>query len=247
MRQRTSLSQAFDGLHVAIIMDGNGRWAVERGRKRSYGHQRGQKAVHEVVETARRLGIGTLTLYAFSSDNWGRPAEEVSSLMSLFERYLRIESWKCRSHGVRVNVIGRRDRLNSALGQAVEAAESLTARCDRLHLRIAVDYSARASILETVSLRSSTTGTEFAALLNRTIHSDPPSPDVDLLIRTGGTQRLSDFMLWECAYAEMIFTSRMWPDFRGEDLRRALGEFHTRERRFGRIPSLAKKITGQRL
>jgi undecaprenyl diphosphate synthase len=230
-------------------MDGNGRWAQNRGRNRSYGHQCGEKPVREVVETACHLNIGTLTLFAFSSDNWMRPSDEVTSLMHLFKSFLKLERWKCRSHGVRINVIGRRDRLGPSLREAVEAAERFTSGCRRMHLRIAVDYSARDSILEAVSLGrlgASPTRREFSSLLNLAIHSDPPAPDVDLLIRTGDTQRLSDFMLWECAYAEMIFVHGMWPDFRGRDLTKALEEFNQRERRFGRISCPPHKITGHR-
>jgi undecaprenyl diphosphate synthase len=201
-------------LHAAIIMDGNGRWATERGLPRQAGHRAGARAVRRVVEKAPSVGIGMLTLYAFSADNWSRPETEVTGLMRLFERYLRGETAQCVAEGVRVRVIGRRDRLAPRLVRAIEAAESATAEGSTLQLNLAVDYSARSAI-------------ERSELL----------PDVDLLIRTGGERRLSDFLLWESAYAELIFTSRPWPEFDGNDFAAAVAEFHTRDRRFGRVPT----------
>jgi len=225
-----------DHWHVAIIMDGNGRWARARGLPRIAGHREGANAVRRVVEAAPGLGIRVLTLYAFSSDNWRRPASEVQALMDLLERYLERESARCREHGVRINVIGRRDRLPPAVIEAVRAAETATAAATELQLRLAIDYSARHSIASAAQLAQrlcNVDDTAFARLLSRAIHSDPPAPDVDLLIRTSGEQRLSDFLLWEVAYAELVFTKRMWPDFDGAELARAMEEFHRRERRFG--------------
>jgi undecaprenyl diphosphate synthase len=226
------------GWHVAIIMDGNGRWARDRNLPRLAGHHEGAKAVRRVVEAAPEIGIATLTLYAFSSDNWSRPESEVRALMDLLERYLRRECDRCLEHGVRVNVIGRRDRLSTRVLSAIHKAEAVTAPATRLHLRLAIDYSARHAI--TTAARSvgaskvlDTRG--FSRLLNRATHSDPPAPDVDLLIRTSGEQRLSDFLLWEIAYAEFVFTPRYWPDFDRGDLERALTEFRNRERRFGGV------------
>jgi undecaprenyl diphosphate synthase len=222
--------------HVAIIMDGNGRWARARGLPRIAGHREGAKAVRRVVEAAPGLGIHTLTLYAFSSDNWRRPASEVQALMGLLERYLERESERCRQHGVRINVIGRRDRLPPAVLRAVRAAEKATAAASKLQLRLAVDYSARHAIAAAARLARrvrTVDGETFGRLLGRAIHSDPPAPDVDLLIRTSGEQRLSDFLLWEVAYAELVFTPRLWPDFDAAELGRAMEEFHRRERRFG--------------
>jgi undecaprenyl diphosphate synthase len=200
-------------------MDGNGRWATARGLPRSAGHRAGADAVRRVVEAAPRADIGTLTLFAFSSDNWKRPSREVAALMRLFQRYLASEAAALRENGVRLSVIGRRDRLASALVRQIEAAERLTESGRQLHLRLAVDYSAREAI------RRST--------------RDPGSlgPDVDLLIRTGGERRLSDFLLWECAYAELHFTDKRWPDFGAADLERALADFHSRQRRFGALPT----------
>ncbi|HVT17691.1 MAG TPA: di-trans,poly-cis-decaprenylcistransferase [Thermoanaerobaculia bacterium] len=230
---------AAPGLHAAIIMDGNGRWAIARGRPRTAGHAAGADAVRRTVEGAPRLGIATLTLYAFSSDNWQRPPDEVGTLMRLMRRYLAAEADRCAENGVRVRVIGRRDRLPPGTVQAIEAAEAATAGGDKLHLRIAVDYSARDAIVRAARRAgggAEVSREEFSHLLADS-PGEGPVPDVDLLIRTGGEQRLSDFLLWECAYAELIFTDRMWPDFGAADLEAALREFHGRERRFGTVPA----------
>ena len=200
-------------LHVAIIMDGNGRWASRQGLPRAAGHEAGARAVHRVVTAAVRHDIGQLTLYAFSSDNWRRPLTEVRALFRIFERTLRAETATCVSHGVRLSVIGRRDRLPGRLRTAIAGAEAATAAGRRLHLRIAIDYSSRAAI-----------GT--GDLL----------PDVDLLVRTGGERRLSDFLMWECAYAELLFLDQMWPDFDARSLDQALTAYENRERRFGGLP-----------
>jgi undecaprenyl diphosphate synthase len=226
-----------DPFHVAIIMDGNGRWAAARGKPRLSGHRAGVSALRRTLEAAPDFGITTLTLYAFSSDNWQRPEREVSALMRLLDTYLRRESIRCAEKGVRVTVIGRRDRLPSNVLSAIEWAERLTAKARPFHLRIAVDYSSRHAIA--TAAREVGDGPadveRFRLLLNRAIHSDPPAPDVDLLIRTSGEKRLSDFMLWECAYAEFLFTDRLWPDFGREDLEQAVAEFKLRDRRFGRV------------
>ena len=224
-------------LHVAIIMDGNGRWATARGLARVAGHRRGAASVRRAVEAALKLGVGTLTLYAFSSDNWQRPAPEVSALMRLFHDYLRKETAECAARGIRIAVIGRRDRLAPALRHEIEAAERATAHGRALVVRIAVDYSARDAILRAAArLKPAREATreEFSRQLASAIHS-PACPDVDLLIRTGGEQRLSDFLLWECAYAELYFSPRMWPDFEAADLEAALDAFHSRQRRFGTV------------
>jgi undecaprenyl diphosphate synthase len=226
-------------LHVAIIMDGNGRWAQARGWPRTAGHRAGGEAVRRVVEAAPRLGIRILTLYAFSSDNWQRPAHEVATLLQLFRDYLRKQTAKCVEKGIRISVIGRRDRLPLALCSAIENTEAATASGNVLHLRIAVDYSSRDAILRAAShLRETGTVTRenFALLLAEDRRAGAKVADVDLLIRTGGEQRLSDFLLWECAYAELYFTRRMWPDFSFADLKAAVREFQKRERRFGSLP-----------
>ncbi|HTW64741.1 MAG TPA: di-trans,poly-cis-decaprenylcistransferase [Bryobacteraceae bacterium] len=218
--------------HAAIIMDGNGRWASTRGLPRVAGHRAGAEALRRTVEAAPDLGIGVLTVYAFSSDNWRRPRPEVSALMKMFHLYLRREQARCIENGVRVSVIGRRDRLPRMLLPAIEECERATAPGHRMNLRLAVDYSSRDAILAAVSgLKGKLTRERLSAALG--------APDVDLLIRTGGEQRLSDFLLWECAYAELVFTPLMWPDFGAQDLAAAVAEYHARERRFGALPSAA--------
>ena len=219
-------------LHVGIIMDGNGRWAIRQRLSRLRGHEAGVEAIRRVVEAAPKQGIGTLTLYAFSSDNWRRPKAEVSALMSLLRFYLAREVDSLVRNGVRLTVIGRRDRLPAGIADAIDRAEAATARGDVLHLRIAVDYSARDAILNAVAQAASAgplTRETFADLVT----GEAGLRDVDLVIRTSGEQRLSDFLLWERAYAELHFTDRMWPDFGVEDLEQALTAFHGRERRFG--------------
>ncbi len=219
-------------LHVGIIMDGNGRWATRRRMSRLRGHEAGVEAIRRVVEAAPGQGIGTLTLYAFSSDNWRRPTAEVTALMSLLRIYLASEVQSLAKNGVRLTVIGRRDRLPAGIADAIGRAERATADGSKLHLRIAVDYSARDAILNAAAKAASLnelTRENFAQLVT----GETSLRDVDLVIRTSGEQRLSDFMLWESAYAELHFTNRMWPDFSAEDLAEALTAFHGRERRFG--------------
>jgi undecaprenyl diphosphate synthase len=220
-------------LHAAIIMDGNGRWALSRGLPRLAGHRAGAEALRRTVEAAPGLGVSVLTLFAFSSDNWRRPPEEVAGLMQLLAEHLRSQTGRCVESGVRIEVIGRRDRLSGELPATIDQAESATAMGEKLHLRIAVDYSGRDAIAEAVRQ------TLHAGLICRECIEEQLGPPVDLLIRTGGEQRLSDFLLWECAYAELIFSRRMWPDFDAPDLEAAIRQFHTRQRRFGAVPPLA--------
>jgi len=226
-------------LHLGIIMDGNGRWATARGLPRTAGHRAGAVALRRVVEwAAASHEVNTLTAFAFSSDNWQRSSEEVGALMGLFGHYLRSERRSCRRQGVRLSVIGRRDRLSDDLRDEIAVAERLTAGGGRLTLRIAVDYSARYAILRALG-RMGTKESDperFGRVLS-SLDGGPAVQPVDLLIRTGGEQRLSDFLLWECAYAELYFTSVMWPDFGSDDLDVALNAFHRRERRFGGLPS----------
>ena len=226
-------------LHVAIIMDGNGRWAMRRGLPRTAGHQAGARTVRTIVEAAPAAGVRMLTLYAFSSDNWKRPAREVAALMRIFRAYLAAETASCVENGVRLNVIGRRDRLPGPLLAAIAAAEGATRKGERLDLRIALDYSAQDGILEAARRAADTALTReaFGRLLDGAIHAGAPTPPVDLLIRTGGEQRLSDFLLWESAYAELIFSPLMWPEFGPADLCDAVAAYGTRERRFGGLPS----------
>jgi undecaprenyl diphosphate synthase len=229
------------GPHVGIIMDGNGRWATGQGRSRSEGHRAGAQTVRRIVEAAPGLGIGTLTLYAFSADNWNRPALEVRALMRLFREYLRIETPRCLRHGVRLEVIGRRDRFDSALRGRIERAERTTAAGRRLLLRIALDYSGRDAILRAAQCLQPDVaiGREAFGRLVAIVDHGSPVPPVDLLIRTGGERRLSDFLLWEAAYAELLFLDRLWPDFAEADLAAAMREFGARERRFGGLTSVA--------
>jgi undecaprenyl diphosphate synthase len=237
------------GLHVAIIMDGNGRWAQGRGLPRVAGHRAGIASVRRAVEHALDAGVARLTLYAFSSDNWRRPPSEVQSIFWLLRAFLRLETERLRQRGARLQVIGRRDRLPESVLQVIERAERVTAAGARIHVCVAIDYSSRDAI-------TGAAATAAAALLNDGC-SRPDllgpllmealagqSADVDLLIRTGGEQRLSDFLLWESAYAELYFTDRMWPDFGEADLEAALEEFHRRERRFGGVPAKAAMPVG---
>ncbi len=231
-----------EGIHAAIIMDGNGRWAVGRGKPRTAGHIVGARVVRDIVEAAPSCGISMLTLYAFSADNWQRPSREVSLLMRLFRRYLVKETSRCIANGVRMRIIGRRDRIPAELLKAIQNAEEATKHGRTLDLRIAVDYSARDAIVRAASsLARGTKHTieELQREIDRVYHWTGPSRNVDLLIRTGGEQRLSDFLLWECAYAELYFTDRKWPEFSPADLEAAVQVFRSRERRFGAVPAVA--------
>jgi len=236
-----------DHLHVAIIMDGNGRWATRRGLPRSVGHRAGVDAVRRVVEAAPGLGIGTLTLFGFSSANWRRPAAEVEALMSLFRDYLRLELRRLAENGIHLTVIGRRDRLPGGLREEIDAAERATAGGRRLDLRIAIDYSSREAIARAAGswlaempfardMVSADAG--FADILGRLLARQGGSgvKDVDLMIRSGGEKRLSDFLLWESAYAELCFLDTRWPDFDGADLGAAVADFRGRERTYGAVP-----------
>jgi undecaprenyl diphosphate synthase len=221
-----------------MIMDGNGRWATAHGLSRSAGHEAGLRTAREIVEAAVREGVGTLTLYAFSSDNWKRPTAEVTALMRLFRRAMLGEAKRCLDNGVRLTILGRRDRLPSSLRQTVDQVEALTVGCTRMHLRVAVDYSARDAILRAAAaVRGDVVSREhFTELLARVDQDDLPAREVDLVIRTGGEQRLSDFLLWECAYAELLFVQKMWPEFDARDLAEAMADFRSRNRRFGLAP-----------
>ena len=235
-----SQSKSSEGLHVAVIMDGNGRWASSRGLPRVAGHRAGVAAARRTVERAPDVGIGRLTLYAFSSDNWRRPAAEVRSIFWLLRAFLRLERERLRQAGVRLEAIGRRDRLPRLLLREIEQAECVTAAGRRLHLQVAIDYSSRDAIARAaldacagLPDERSHSADVLERMLTDTLTAG--SSEVDLLIRTGGEKRLSDFLLWECAYAELWFSDRMWPDFAAADLDAALQEFKGRERRFGGV------------
>lgn len=222
--------------HVAVIMDGNGRWATERGLPRTAGHRAGADAVRRVVEAAPGAGVRLLTLYAFSSHNWNRPRSEVDALMTLLQRFLSAETARCVREGVRVNVIGRRDRLTPQLVTLIEDTEAATAGGQNLRLRLAIDYSSRDAIAKAACERCA--DTTFRQRLAYVTHADSAVEDVDLLIRTGREKRLSDFLLYEAAYAELHFSDHLWPDFSGDDLARAITDYRVRHRRFGAIPSV---------
>jgi len=219
-------------------MDGNGRWAAARRLPRTAGHRAGATALRRVLEAAPELGIRTLTVYALSSDNWQRPRREVSALLRLLRDHLVEEIEPCLDRGVRISVFGRRDRLPLDVLRAIEEAERLTRACGPWHLRIAVDYSARQAILSAATRAAGQPELTQEAFSHLVADRDcTVTPDVDLLIRTGGEQRLSDFLLWECAYAELHFTPTLWPDFGAEELRAAVEEFGCRDRRYGRLTS----------
>lgn len=223
-------------------MDGNGRWATARGLGRSAGHRQGAEAVRRTVEAAPELGIATLTLYAFSADNWQRPAGEVRALMFLFERFLDAERERLIENGVRLNVIGRRDRLRRSIVDAIERTEAATRTGDQLLVRVAIDYSGREAIARAAHLPADErldAQADFNRRLEIATHSVPGVPAADLLIRTSGEQRLSDFLLWESAYAELVFTPTLWPDFDRGDLAVAIEAFGRRNRRYGGLSAIA--------
>ncbi len=225
--------------HVAIIMDGNGRWANARGLPRSFGHQRGVEVVRRIVEVAADLGINYLTLYGFSTENWSRPAEEVRELMRLLRVYLRSNVAELHKNGIRLRVIGDRSRLASDITDMIDHAETLTRANARAHLTIALSYGSRQEIVAAArrlaeEVRAGLLDPEAideAAVAARLFTHDLPDPD--LIIRTSGEKRVSNFLLWQAAYAELVFVDTLWPDFSRMDLEQAIGEFHRRERRYG--------------
>lgn len=206
--------------HLAIIMDGNGRWAEQRGQARSTGHVAGARVVRDVVEHCATAGVEHLTLYAFSSDNWARPAREVRTLLALFTSHFRAQAAELAREGIRLSVIGRRDRLPLLLRAAIRDAEQRTEAGRRMHVRVAIDYSSR----DAIARAHDHAGGDGALL-----------PAVDLLLRTGGERRLSDFLLWECAYAELLFIPTLWPDVTTATLDTAFSDFAHRDRRFGSL------------
>ena len=247
--QQTTMQQAVavaPRLHVAIISDGNGRWATSRGLPRPAGHRAGAETARQVIQAAPRLGIHTLTLFALSSANWKRPAAEVHAILRLLHEYLLTETTHCIDEGVRLSIIGRRDRLPATLRQAVADSEAATAKGERLHLRLAVDYSAREAIYHAACRFYKVTelSPEAFSTVLAEVHRGG-STEVDLLIRTGGEQRLSDFLLWECAFAEFVFLQKRWPEFTAADLEAAVKEFGNRESTRGALPdALPDAIAG---
>ena len=227
-----------DRFHVAINMDGNGRWALLRGRPREEGHVAGVTAVRRTVQSAPAMGITTLTLYAFSSDNWRRPPGEVDNLMCLLQEYFDSECDRLTDSHVRLSVIGHRDRIPSSLGRSIALVEARTSEGTSLHIRIAIYYSARDALLAAAGRLARgipPTREAFERSLFEAIHAPSGTRDVDLLIRTGGEQRLSDFLIWESAYAELYFTDVLWPDFSEADLAAAVQAFAARDRRYGGV------------
>ena len=226
-------------LHTAIIMDGNGRWAEARGLSRTLGHKRGAEAVKVAVESAVELGVEYLTLYGFSSENWQRPEEEIKDLMELLRFYLQSEIKFFWQNGVRLRVIGDRERLAPDIVELIEGAEERTASNKKLTLIIALSYGGRQEITAAAQAlaRDAISGLisvdsidEFALARSLATHD---IPDPDLLIRTSGEQRISNFLLWQLAYTELVFTETLWPDFDYHDLAAAISEFHRRDRRYG--------------
>jgi undecaprenyl diphosphate synthase len=236
-------SEMAGALHVGIIMDGNGRWGTLRGLTRTQGHQAGVKAVRRTVAAAPFLGIDTLTLFAFSSDNWKRPPQEVDGMMRLIEHYVSRETRPFVAAGIRLSVIGRRDRLPARVVRAIEDVERETASGSRLNVRIAIDYCGRHAILE-AALRTVRGGAVDEASFCQQLATGSGYRDVDLVIRTSGEQRLSGFLPWEATYAELHFCRKLWPDFTGEDLAHAISDFRSRNRRFGGLKSEASAHGG---
>jgi undecaprenyl diphosphate synthase len=237
LQHHPALPSAVSSFHVAIICDGNGRWATSRALPRSAGHRAGAEAARRIIRSAPHLGIHTLTLFALSSANWTRPAAEVAAILEILQEYLLAETSHCLDEGIRLNIIGRRDRLPANLREAIADSEALTANGKKLHLRLAVDYSARHTIFQAASKFYKVTDLSSEAFSNILAEVQRGgSTDVDLLIRTGGEQRLSDFLLWECAFAEFCFLPKRWPDFTPKDLRDMVLEFEQRERTRGGLP-----------
>lgn len=224
--------------HLAIIMDGSGRWATTRGLPRAEGHRAGRDAVRRTILAALAQGIPFLTLFAFSTDNWGRPEHEVAELMQIFESFFRVDAPALAAQGARITVTGRRDRLPGILIDAIQSAEAVSASNQKILVRLAIDYSGRDAILTAArqfQASGSSSSEDFVNLLAEGDSTCGHVPDIDLLVRTGGELRLSNCPLWEIAYAELHFTPCLWPDFDATELAAAVDDFYTRQRRFGRI------------
>ena len=243
MKERlgTSARRGESGLHVAIIMDGNGRWAKKRGLPRSLGHRAGVAALRRTVEGAAALNIERLTVFGFSTENWSRPQPEVSELMGLLKAYFQSDLARLARDGVRVRIVGRRSGLAPDILEIVESAEARTAHNDKFHLQVAFNYGGRADIIDAARCFAAAveagearaddlTDARFESLLST---ASAPSPDV--IIRTSGEQRLSNFLLWECAYAELVFQDVYWPDYGPAHLQAAISEFQSRQRRYGGV------------
>ena len=237
LQRQPVVAKTVSQLHVGIICDGNGRWATSRFLPRSAGHRAGAETARSIIRCAPHLGIHTLTLFALSSANWKRPPAEVAAILEILREYLVAETSHCLDEGIRLNIIGRRDRLPAPLREAIADSEALTAKGTKLHLRLAVDYSARHTLFQAASKFYKVTNLSsdaFSEVLAEVQRGG--STDVDILIRTGGEQRLSDFLLWECAFAEFFFLPKRWPDFTPKDLRDILRDFEQRDRTCGGLP-----------
>jgi undecaprenyl diphosphate synthase len=219
--------------HVAVIMDGNGRWAEARGLPRVAGHREGSEAVRAVTRAARRVGIEALTLYAFSSENWARPDEEVGALMQLLAEFLESERGEMMANGIRLNAIGELDRLPSAVREKLAAVRAETANNQGLTLTLALSYGGRQELVAAARQAAAAKGPDLEASDLEAALQTAGLPDLDLLVRTSGERRISNFLLWQCAYAELLFTETLWPDFRDGELFAAIADYQARERRFG--------------
>lgn len=218
--------------HIAIIMDGNGRWAQARGKKRVFGHKAGMERAREMAEVCGEIGVKYLTLFAFSSENWKRPKDEVSFLMELFATSLKNESKKLNKNNVKLTVVGDKDGFDKTLRKAIDKAEALTQDNDGLYLQIAANYGGRWDMVQAAK-KLAEAGEEITeeGIQSQLVTADGPEPD--LLIRTGGEQRISNFLLWQAAYSELYFSDTLWPDFDGSELKKAIQSFNQRQRRFG--------------
>lgn len=230
--------------HVAVIMDGNGRWAGKRGLQRTAGHKSGVDAARRAVRAAGEIGVKYLTLFGFSNENWARPEAEVFDLMGLLRMYLRAEAAELHKNGVRLRVIGRRDRLDADIIEMIVNTENLTRENDHLHLTIALDYGGRQDILEAakklIRAGANPDALDEAAFAQNLMTADLPEPD--LLIRTSGEQRVSNFLLWQCAYTEFVFLDVLWPEFSRDHLEQAVIEYACRQRRFGGVDALKQTL-----
>jgi undecaprenyl diphosphate synthase len=232
--------------HIAIIMDGNGRWAKKRLLPRVAGHKRGLDAAREIVTTCRKLGVEYLTLFAFSTENWRRPQDEVSFLMELFLRALESEVEKLAANNIRLRIVGSRERFGTSLLERIEAAEARTQESDGLVLTIAADYGGRWDVMQAVNalIAEGADRVDEESLSSRLSMAYAPEPD--LFIRTGGEQRISNFLIWQLAYSELYFTNALWPDFDSKSLETAIDSYQHRERRFGRtseqLPEAQRRV-----
>ncbi len=219
--------------HIAIIMDGNGRWAEARGLPRVLGHREGSESVRAVTRAARRIGVEALTLYAFSSENWQRPDEEVGALMSLLAEFLESERAEMMRNGIRLNAIGELDRLPDDVREKLASVRAETARNADMTLTLALSYGGRQEIVAAARRAAAEQGPAFDADDLEASLWTAGLPELDLLVRTSGERRISNFLLWQCAYAELHFSEVLWPDFRDRELFLAIDDFQRRERRFG--------------